>query len=36
MLREAEAEVTHQEINTGHQLTSAELDTARTWLSETD
>lgn len=36
MLRESGAEVTHQEINTSHQLTSAELDTARTWLTETD
>ncbi len=34
MLRETGADVTHQEINTGHQLTSAELDTARTWLTK--
>jgi phospholipase/carboxylesterase len=34
MLRDAGAEVTHQEINTGHQLTSAELDTARAWLEK--
>ncbi|MEO5916658.1 MAG: alpha/beta hydrolase [Luteolibacter sp.] len=34
MLREAGAGLTHQEINTGHQLTSAELDTARAWLAE--
>ncbi|MES2439789.1 MAG: alpha/beta hydrolase [Verrucomicrobiota bacterium] len=36
MLRESGAIVTHQEINTGHQLTSDELDTARTWLTETN
>lgn len=35
MLRESGAEATHQEINTGHQLTSSELDAARTWLGET-
>lgn len=34
MLREANADVTHQEINTGHQLTSSELDTARIWLEK--
>lgn len=36
MLREAHADVTHQEINTGHQLTSAELDTAKDWLKKQD
>lgn len=34
MLREAGADLTHLEINTGHQLTSAELDTARAWLAQ--
>lgn len=34
MLREAKAEVTHHEINTGHQLTSAELEVARKWLNQ--
>lgn len=34
MLREAGAELTHQEINAGHQLTSAELDAARIWLQQ--
>lgn len=34
MLRDAGAEVTHQEINTGHQLTSSELDTARSWMEK--
>lgn len=34
MLREGGADLTHVEINTGHQLTSAELDTARTWLAD--
>jgi phospholipase/carboxylesterase len=33
MLRDAKAEVTHHEINTGHQLTAAELEAARIWLS---
>ncbi|RYD33535.1 MAG: alpha/beta hydrolase [Verrucomicrobiaceae bacterium] len=32
MLRDAKADVTHHEINTGHQLTSAELEVARKWL----
>ena len=34
MLREAKAEVTHHEIGTGHQLTSAELEVAKTWLNK--
>ncbi|GAA5125878.1 alpha/beta hydrolase [Luteolibacter yonseiensis] len=34
MLRDAGSELTHLEINTGHQLTSGELDTARTWLGD--
>ena len=33
MLRDAGAEVKHLELNTGHQLTSAELDAARIWLT---
>ncbi|MEY3898303.1 MAG: hypothetical protein RLZZ214_3824 [Verrucomicrobiota bacterium] len=33
MLRDAGAEVSFHESNTGHQLTSAELDTARLWLT---
>lgn len=33
MLRDAGAEVKHLELNTGHQLTSAELDAARNWLT---
>ena len=32
MLREAGAEVSFQEIKTGHQLTSGEIDAARFWL----
>jgi predicted esterase len=34
MLRDAGSEVAFHEINTGHQLTSAELDRARDWLTE--
>ena len=34
MLREAEAELTFQEIQAGHQLTSAELDAAGDWLAK--
>lgn len=33
MLRKAGADLTHQEINAGHQLTSAELDAVRAWLA---
>ncbi len=33
MFREAGADLTFQEIQTGHQLTSAELDDARLWLA---
>ncbi len=33
MLRDAGADVKHLELNTGHQLTSAELDAARLWLN---
>ena len=33
MLRDAGAEVNHLELNTGHHLTSAELDAARNWLT---
>lgn len=33
MLREAGADITHLEINTGHQLTSSELDKAKVWLT---
>ncbi len=32
MLRQAGAELTFHEIQAGHQLTAAELDTARVWL----
>lgn len=35
MLRNAGAEVSHLELPVGHQLTSAELDAARNWLSQT-
>lgn len=34
MLRQSDADVDHLEIETGHQLTSGELDTARRWLSQ--
>lgn len=34
MLRDAGADLTHLEINTGHQLTSGELDTAKAWLTK--
>ena len=33
MFREAGADLTFQEIQTGHQLTSAEIDDARLWLA---
>ncbi len=36
MFREAGAEVTHREINAGHQLTAAELEIARLWLAQSD
>jgi phospholipase/carboxylesterase len=35
MLRDAGAGLNHLEIPTGHQLTSGELDAARTWLLQT-
>lgn len=34
MLRNAGAEVTHSEIDAGHQLTSGELTAARNWLAQ--
>lgn len=33
MLRDSGADVTHLELDTGHQLTSTDIDTARKWLS---
>lgn len=36
MLRKAGADITHLEINTGHQLTSSELDKAKEWLTNED
>ena len=35
MFRNAGADVTHDTLDAGHQLTSAELNTARQWLAQT-
>lgn len=35
MLRDAGADVTHRELDTGHQLTSKELEDVRDWLAAT-